>query len=125
MKHLFELHLERSLYTGREMKRFVTSSARVAAQMQGIYGTDGERFHILPPPVETQLFKPADTLRTSANCSVASCKPTPRGTCCSSASCSTILSSRKRWLLAFKKRSISMKPSASPCLRQLAKPWWL
>ena len=60
MKHLFELHLERSLYTGRETKRFVTSSARVAAQMQGIYGTDGERFHILPPPVETQLFKPAD-----------------------------------------------------------------
>lgn len=59
-KHLFELHLERRLYTGRETKRFVTSSARVAAQLQGIYGTDGERFDILPPPVETQLFKPAD-----------------------------------------------------------------
>jgi glycosyltransferase involved in cell wall biosynthesis len=38
----------------------VTSSARVASQLQGIYGTDGERFHILSPPVETQLFKPAE-----------------------------------------------------------------
>ncbi|WP_461782726.1 glycosyltransferase [Prosthecobacter sp.] len=40
-------------------------------------------------------------------------------------SCSTILSSRKSWPLAFKRRSISMKNSARPCLRQLAKPWWL
>jgi hypothetical protein len=50
VKHLYELHLERRLYTGTETKQFVTSSARVAAQLQGIYGTDGERFHILPPP---------------------------------------------------------------------------
>ena len=60
LKHLYELHLERRLYTGKETKQFVTSSARVAAQLQGIYGTDGDRFRILPPPVETQLFKPAD-----------------------------------------------------------------
>jgi len=60
VKHLYELHLERRLYTGKETKQFVTSSARVAAQLQGIYGTDGDRFRILPPPVETQLFKPAE-----------------------------------------------------------------
>lgn len=60
VRHLFELHLERRLYTGRETRRFVTSSARVASQLQGIYGTDGERFTILPPPVETALFKPAE-----------------------------------------------------------------
>ena len=60
VKHLYELHLERRLYTGKETKQFVTSSPRVAAQLQGIYGTDGDRFRILPPPVETQLFKPAE-----------------------------------------------------------------
>ena len=59
-KHLYELHLERRLYGGNETKQFVTSSARVAAQLQGIHGTDGERFHILSPPVETQLFKPTE-----------------------------------------------------------------
>lgn len=59
LRHLYELHLERRLYTGRGTKQFVSSSARVAAQLQGIYGTDGERFTMLPPPVETHLFKPA------------------------------------------------------------------
>ncbi|OYW71286.1 MAG: hypothetical protein B7Z37_28195 [Verrucomicrobia bacterium 12-59-8] len=60
LKHLYELHLERRLYAGRETQQFVTSSARVAAQLQGVYGTDGERFRILSPPIETQLFKPAE-----------------------------------------------------------------
>lgn len=60
VRHLYELHLERRLYTGTETKQFVTSSARVAAQLQGIHGTEGERFHTLPPPVETQLFKAAE-----------------------------------------------------------------
>jgi UDP-glucose:(heptosyl)LPS alpha-1,3-glucosyltransferase len=60
VKHLYELHLERQALHRPETKRFVTSSARVAAQLQGIYGTDGERFRILPPPVETKLFKPAE-----------------------------------------------------------------
>lgn len=60
VKHLYELHLERRLYAGRETKKFVTSSARVTAQLQGIYGTDGERYHVLPSPVETQIFKPAE-----------------------------------------------------------------
>lgn len=59
LRHLYELHLERRLYTGRETKRFVTSSRTVATQLQGIYGTAADRFHVLPPPVETQLFKPA------------------------------------------------------------------
>ncbi len=60
LKHLYELHLERRLYTASETPKYVTSSARVAAQLQGIYGTDGERFRILSPPVETQLFQPAE-----------------------------------------------------------------
>ena len=59
-KHLYELHLERRLHTGMETPKFVTSSARVAAQLQGIYGTNGERFHIFSPPVETHLFRPAE-----------------------------------------------------------------
>lgn len=60
VKHLYELHLERRLYTGSETPQFITSSARVAAQLQGVYGTNGERFRILSPPVETQLFRPAE-----------------------------------------------------------------
>lgn len=60
VRHLLELRLERRLYTGRETKKFVSSSARVAAQIQGIYHVDGERFHVLSPPVETQLFKPSE-----------------------------------------------------------------
>lgn len=59
VRHLYELHLERQLYTGTQTKRFVTSSAAVATQLQGIYGSAADRFHVLPPPVETQLFKPA------------------------------------------------------------------
>ena len=61
MKHLYELHLERRLYAGRETPQFITSSARVAAQLQGIYGTNGERFRIISPPLETQLFHPAES----------------------------------------------------------------
>jgi UDP-glucose:(heptosyl)LPS alpha-1,3-glucosyltransferase len=60
LKHLYELHLERKLYAGRETRQFITSSARVAAQLQGVYGSDGERFRIIAPPVETHLFKPAE-----------------------------------------------------------------
>ena len=61
LKHLYELHLESRLYTGRETPQFITCSARVAAQLQGVYGTNGERFRILSPPVETQLFQPAES----------------------------------------------------------------
>jgi glycosyltransferase involved in cell wall biosynthesis len=60
LKHLYELHLERRLYSGRETRKLVTSSARVAAQLQGIYRSGGERFHVLAPPVDTQLFQPAE-----------------------------------------------------------------
>lgn len=60
VRHLYELHLERRLYTGRATRSLVTSSARVAAQLQGVYRSSGERFHVLAPPVETELFKPAE-----------------------------------------------------------------
>ena len=60
VRHLLELHLEKKLYGGARTKQFVTSSARVAAQLQGVYHTPGERFRILPLPVESQVFKPAE-----------------------------------------------------------------
>lgn len=60
LRHLYELRLERRLYTSKATQNFVSSSARVAAQLQGIYHTSGERFNVLPPPVETQLFKPSE-----------------------------------------------------------------
>jgi UDP-glucose:(heptosyl)LPS alpha-1,3-glucosyltransferase len=60
VKHLYELQMERQLYAGKGTSKFVTSSARVAAQLQGVYGTNGESFRILSPPVETQLFRPAE-----------------------------------------------------------------
>ncbi len=60
VRHLYELRLERRLYTGRTTRNFVSSSARIAAQLQGVYQTPGERFHVLAPPVETQLFRPSE-----------------------------------------------------------------
>lgn len=60
VRHLYELYLERRLHAGRGTRRFVVGSARVAAQLQGIYGTAGERYHVLPPPVDCELFKPAE-----------------------------------------------------------------
>ncbi len=59
LRHLYELRLEQRLYTTRDTRRYVSSSARIAAQLQGVYQTHGDRFHVLPPPVETQLFKPS------------------------------------------------------------------
>ena len=59
-RHLLELHLEKKLYNSTRTKHFVTSSPRVAAQLQGIYHTPGDRFRILPLPVESQVFKPAE-----------------------------------------------------------------
>ena len=64
IRHLLELHLEKKLYAGAQTKQFVTSSARVAAQLQGIYHTPGDRFRILPLPVESQIFKPAENRAT-------------------------------------------------------------
>lgn len=58
-KHLYELHLEKKLHTTSSTPTLVASSARVSAQLQGIYRTDASRFRILSPPVESQVFKPA------------------------------------------------------------------
>jgi len=65
LRHLYELHLERRLHTSMETRRFVIGSARVAAQLQGVHGECGDRYHVLPPPVETQLFKPAENRATT------------------------------------------------------------
>lgn len=60
VRHLYELHLEKKLHTTASTPALVASSARVAAQLQGIYHTDASRFQILSPPVESQVFKPAE-----------------------------------------------------------------
>ena len=60
VKHLYELHLEKKLHTSSSTPTLVTSSARVSAQLQGIYRNDASRFRILSPPVESQVFKPAE-----------------------------------------------------------------
>lgn len=60
LRHLYELRLEHRLYTTKATSSFVSSSARIAAQLQGVYQTPGERFNVLSPPVETQLFKPSE-----------------------------------------------------------------
>lgn len=59
-KNLLELQLERRLYTSGETKHFVTNSARVAAQIQGVYKTPAERFTTIYTAVDTDVFKPAE-----------------------------------------------------------------
>ncbi len=59
-KNLLELRLEKRLYTSGETRRFITNSARVSAQLQGVYKTPGDRFATIHTAVETNLFKPAD-----------------------------------------------------------------
>ena len=58
-KNLLELQLERRLYTSGETRRFVTNSARVSAQIQGLYKTPAERFMTIHTAVDTTVFRPA------------------------------------------------------------------
>ena len=58
-KNLLELQLERRLYTSGETKGYVTNSARVAAQLQGLYKTPADRFRTIYTAVDTSVFRPA------------------------------------------------------------------
>lgn len=58
-KNFLELQLERRLYTSGETRQYVTNSARVAAQLQGLYKTPAERFTTIHTAVETSVFRPA------------------------------------------------------------------
>lgn len=59
-KNLLELSLEKRLYTSGETRHFVTNSARVAAQIQGVYKTPGDKFTTIHTAVDTSVFKPAE-----------------------------------------------------------------
>jgi UDP-glucose:(heptosyl)LPS alpha-1,3-glucosyltransferase len=58
-KNLLELQIERRLYTSGETRRYVTNSARVSAQLQGLYKTPADRFTTIYTAVDTNLFRPA------------------------------------------------------------------
>jgi UDP-glucose:(heptosyl)LPS alpha-1,3-glucosyltransferase len=58
-KNLLELHLERRLYTSGETRHYVTNSARVSAQLQGVYKTPADRFTTIYTAVDTSVFRPA------------------------------------------------------------------
>lgn len=58
-KNLFELRLERELYTSGRTKRFVVNSSQVAAQLQCQYGTDPELFRVIHTAVDTDKFQPS------------------------------------------------------------------
>lgn len=59
LKNLLELQLERRLYTSGETRHYVTNSARVGAQLQGLYKTPGDRFTTIHTAVDTKVFRPA------------------------------------------------------------------
>ena len=59
LKNLLELQLERRLYTSGETRQYVTNSARVSAQIQGLYKTPAERFTTIYTAVDTTIFRPA------------------------------------------------------------------
>lgn len=59
LKNLLELQLERRLYTSGETRQYVTNSARVSAQIQGLYKTPADRFTTIYTAVDTTVFRPA------------------------------------------------------------------
>lgn len=59
-KNLLELSLEKRLYTSGETRHYVTNSARVAAQIQGVYKTPADKFTTIHTAVDTDIFKPAE-----------------------------------------------------------------
>ena len=59
-KNLLELALERKLYNGGGTRQFIMNSARVAAQIQGIYPGARDKCGVIYTAVDTQVFKPAE-----------------------------------------------------------------
>jgi len=58
-KNLLELALERKLYNSGHTRHFVMNSARVAAQIQGLYPGARDRCSVIYTAVDTQVFKAA------------------------------------------------------------------
>ncbi|MFZ4596207.1 MAG: glycosyltransferase family 4 protein [Verrucomicrobiaceae bacterium] len=58
-KNLLELALERKLYNGGRTKHFVMNSARVAAQIQGLYPGARDKCSVIYTAVDTDIFKPS------------------------------------------------------------------
>ena len=58
-KNLLELALERKLYNGGRTRQFVMNSARVAAQIQGIYPGARGKCNVIYTAVDTDVFKPS------------------------------------------------------------------
>lgn len=58
-KNLLELALERKLYNGGGTGHFIMNSARVAAQIQGIYSGARDKCGVIYTAVDTNVFKPA------------------------------------------------------------------
>ena len=58
-KNLLELALERKLYNGGRTRQFVMNSARVAAQIQGIYPGARGKCNVIYTAVDTEVFKPS------------------------------------------------------------------
>lgn len=59
-KNLLELALERKLYNGGRTRQFIMNSARVAAQIQGIYPGARDKCGVIYTAVDTKVFKPAE-----------------------------------------------------------------
>lgn len=60
LKNRLELDLERRLYTGGKTKKFIVNSAKVAGQLQEVYGVKPERMEVIHTAVDTTRFKPAE-----------------------------------------------------------------
>ncbi len=58
-KNLLELHLEKQLYQGGGTRHFVFNSARVMAQVQGMYPASVGRGSVIYTAVDAEGFKPA------------------------------------------------------------------
>lgn len=58
-KNLLELSLEERLYQGGGTRHFILNSARVMAQIQGLYPAAKERGTVIHTAVESSFFKPA------------------------------------------------------------------
>ena len=63
-KNLLELSLEKRLYQGAGTRHFVFNSARVMAQIQGLYPAARERGSVIYTAVDSESFRPAADRRT-------------------------------------------------------------
>jgi UDP-glucose:(heptosyl)LPS alpha-1,3-glucosyltransferase len=63
-KNYLELLLEKRLYQGGNTRHFILNSARIMAQIQGLYPAAKERGTVIHTAVESALFKPAENRKT-------------------------------------------------------------